>query len=183
MTTKPRIQTAAIRKPRTARKLVLTAILVPCALLTAGCSFITPLPPTDSINVGNGVGANLGPVKIRNAVMVTAEPNYVTTVSFIFMAINEGDEDATVLFGYNSELGYQTEDIFVPAKSEVTMGFHPDEEQMILTDLDTRAGGILSVYALSGEESDVMPVMVLTGDFEQYADLLPRLDDEVAIVE
>lgn len=184
MITKPRIPAAASGQRQSARSALLTAVIVPCILLASGCSFVTPLPPADSIDVGNGVGANLGPVKIRNAVMVTAEPNYVSTVSFIFTAINEGDEDAIVQFGFDSEFGYQTEDVVVPAKSEVTRGFHPGEKQMILTDLDTRAGGVLPVYVLAGEASDSLPVMVLTGDFEQYADLLPSSDyDELEIAD
>jgi len=128
---------------------------------------------TDIIDVGDGVGADLGDVAVRNAVMVSSQPDRTDRVSFLFAALNEGDAGATVQFVYTTAVECAVREVTVPSGSEVTRGFAPGDEQMILTDLDTRVGALVDVTVISGEYSAVLPVIVLGDDVEQYDNLGP----------
>jgi len=151
--------------------------MVSCTVVLTLSACIYPYEPINYTDVGDGVGADVGDLQLRNAVMVTADEDLTSTVSLIFTVLNETDRDQYLEILYSTTVDCAIKEVVVPAHSQVTRGFIPGQEQLILTDLDTRAGALMRVQVSAGDATTEMMVPVLNGDQPQYAPLVPMLDD------
>lgn len=141
------------------------------SVLAAGCNFIAPQHTFDIQDVVDGQNANVGDVAIRNALALTEDG---TEASLVVVLLNAGDEDADLQIEWPTASGSESESVEVPAGSEVSLGTAPDQDQLVLTDLDVTEGALLPVFFQYGDVTgSTVNVPVLTGGLSEYSTLLP----------
>ena len=157
--------------PVTLRTAAATVLAGSVAVLAAGCNFIAPQHTFDIDHVVDGRNVTVGEVALRNVLAITDDG---AEASLVMVLLNSGEEDAQVRFEYDTEAGTESQVVDVPAGTEVRRGTAPDEEQLVIDDLDVTPGALLPVFVQYGAETgQVVDVPVLTGGLPEYSTLLP----------
>ncbi|BDZ44849.1 hypothetical protein [Naasia aerilata] len=160
-------------KVRTAVSALLAAVL---AVSIAGCSFTNgnqTLPR--KYDPSDGVGANVGDLDVRNALIVTDDGS---RGSLVVTVINQTDKQKQLSMQYESSSataanGRETVRVNVPEFSTVTFGYD-ESEQVVLEDIDTTPGALFPVYFTSGNsEGAELKVPVLDTTLAEYDGLTP----------
>jgi hypothetical protein len=155
-------------KARHAASIVLAAGLL---LGSTGCTLFAVQGTLRHYEPSDGVGANIGDVKVRNLLGLSADGK---DVALVFTLVNAGDVGAAVGFQYRDAAGdKQTQFVNVGPHASASTG-NVGDEQLVLRGVDVQVGGLVSVYVQYGDaEGKELLVPVLDGSLEPYGDLLP----------
>jgi hypothetical protein len=158
------------------RARIAATVIVAASLLlsTAGCSFIAP-QMVKSYDPSDGVGAMVGKVEIRNALLLTKDGQ---VASFLVNLINDGPKTVNVLIQYDGttasgKSGKVDTRVKLDAGEVTTFG-SSDTRQLLFTGIDSKAGSLFPVFVqygtLTGKQ---LLVPVLDGSLPEYSKLLP----------
>ncbi|MBF4461718.1 MULTISPECIES: hypothetical protein [unclassified Rathayibacter] len=153
-------------KARIAASVVLA---VGVALATAGCNLVAPQATLKSYDPSDGVGATIGDLAIRNAMIISDDGELGALVVTV---VNSGSETETLEVQYESTSGRTTSDVDVaPGRTEIG----PEKtESVTMTGIDTIPGSLLRVYFQYGtQQGKELLVPVLTSGLEAYSTLTP----------
>lgn len=153
-------------------RIAATVVLAAGILIgTTGCGLIAPQATQLQYDPSDGVGADVGQVDIRNALLIADEEG--TSATLVASLVNRGDESHRVSIQFQGDTGKVTEEITVPAKSSVVLG---GDEGPTLTfrEIEAEPGSLFPVFFQYGEETGAkMLVPVLTNALEEYSTLGP----------
>lgn len=161
-------------KARIAASVVLA---VGVALATAGCNLVAPQATRKIYDPSDGVGATVGDVAIRNAMIISEDGEEGTLVVAL---VNSSDETVSVEVQYESATGRTSDTVdAVPGRTEVG----PDStEAVYMPGLDTIPGSLLPVYFQYGsEQGKELLVPVLTNALEAYSTLTPAPSEPATV--
>lgn len=155
--------------PVKARIAASVVLAVGVALATAGCNLVAPQATRKIYDPSDGVGATVGDLAIRNAMIVSDDGEAGT---LIVTLVNSTDEALSVEVQYEGSAGRTSDTVdAVPGRTEV----RPDSTEAVqMDDIDTIPGGLLPVYFQYGsEQGKELLVPVLTNALEAYSTLTP----------
>ena len=153
-------------KARIAASVVLA---VGVALATAGCNLVAPQATRAIYDPSDGVGATIGDLAIRNAMVISNEGEEGT---LIVTVVNDSAETETLEVQYESDEGRTDGELtIVPGRNQIG----PEQDQSVyMPGLDIVPGSLLPVYFQYGdEEGKEILVPVLTNALEAYSTLTP----------
>jgi hypothetical protein len=157
------------------RAVATIALAASLAVGLSGCNFFSPQRTLEKYDPSDGVGANLGDVDIRNALLVTDDGERATLVVSI-ANLTDADKQLRIEYpSYGPEAvdGKVSFQLGVPATSLTTTSTDGGD-QIILEDIDAPAGSLFSVYMQAGDAPGTeLRVPVLDGTFPRYEPLLP----------
>jgi hypothetical protein len=152
-------------------RIALAAVIaVGVALGTTGCELIQPQATTRHYDASDGVGVNVGALKLRNLIVLS---NDGELGSLLLTGVNTSGKDITLTVTYGSD----TKIIQTVPSSDfrgTTWGGH-DEPQIILGGIATAPGGMIELAMTDGVETVSTLVPVLTTGQPEYAGLQPKL--------
>jgi len=130
----------------------------------SACSLVAPQATLIQYDPADGVGADLGTVKVRDVQALLGESG---AVNVMFYVVNAGDEAAklSVAVGEGGIDGTTT--LNVPAGFASTVGGVGDTAKVIIEEpADARLGGLLPVYFQVGQaEGTQLQVPVLDASY------------------
>jgi hypothetical protein len=146
-----------------------SAILIGGLLLgTTGCSLFSEKATQIQYEPSDGTAANLGSIELRNVLAISDDGE---TVNLVMTAVNSSDKGVFVNVQYND--GDGEAQFYVAGNSSKSFG-QPDEDSVVLTDVDVEIGSLLPVYAQYGETpGKELMVPVLDGSLGEYSTLVP----------
>ncbi|HYI32847.1 MAG TPA: hypothetical protein VEX88_05235 [Glaciibacter sp.] len=153
-------------------RIAATVVLAAGILIgTTGCGLIAPQATQLQYDPSDGIGADVGEVDIRNALLITDEEGANATL--VASLVNRGDEPHRVSVQYEGNAGKVTEEVTVPAKSSIVLG-GDDGPTLTLREVDAQPGSLFPVFFQYGEETGAeMLVPVLTDALDEYSTLGP----------
>ena len=140
---------------------------------TAGCSFITPTATLNHYDPSDGIGAEVGDVKVRNVLAISNDDQ--SAVSLMVTVINTSSSSGSLRMQYESADGERI-DISKPVSSNEVKhyGTTVDGDMIVIDDADIRAGQLFPIYFQFGNPSgEELLVPVISGDDPIYSDLAP----------
>ena len=149
-------------------KMALTAAVVGVGLLTAGCGYITPQQTNHQYSASDGIRADLGPLKLRNILIVSAGEDQPGRV--IGAVYNSSSKDVKLTM--KGAEGSQTE-VAVKANSYTLLNDTTDEAILSTT------GGIpgslvdLKISESGTNVNETVKVPVLDSSIAEYKDYVP----------
>jgi len=159
------------------RARIAATVVVAASLLlsTAGCSFFAPQATLKRYDPSDGVGATVGQVKVRNALLLTKDGQ---VASFLVNLVNDGEKTVNVLIQYNGTTASGTSgkvDTRVQLDAGEVKTFGSSEtRQLIFTGIDSKAGSLFPVFVQYGTQTgEQLLVPVLDGSLSEYSTLLP----------
>lgn len=155
------------------RRLATIALVATTMLGTAGCTFITPQATDIQYNPADGVSADFGPLKVRDALVIADQDG--DSGNLVAAIANNSADSQTVTIEYGPQDAGNRETVRVPANSVLTLG-HDGEDALLLADLGTKPGEMVSVYFSGADESAVTLVPVFDGEHPYLGDLVPEAD-------
>jgi hypothetical protein len=159
-------------RARIAATVVLAASLL---LSTTGCSFFAVNSTLKKYDPSDGVGASIGNVKVRNALLLTKDGQ---EASFLVNLINTGEKTVSVKIQYNGttaagDTGKVNESVQLDAGEVRTFG-SSNTRQLIFNGIDSKPGSLFPVFVQYGSNSGKeLLVPVLNGALSEYSTLLP----------
>ncbi|MBH0129751.1 hypothetical protein [Salinibacterium sp. NK8237] len=149
--------------------------LIAGALLvgTAGCSFITPTATLNQYDPSDGIGADVGDVKVRNVLAISNDDD--SAVSLMITVVNTTSTSGSLRLQYESADGERI-DISKPITSNTvkTYGTEVDGDTIVITDAGIKAGQLFPIYLQFGDESgQELLIPVISGSDPIYSDLAP----------
>jgi hypothetical protein len=159
------------------RIVIAAAIAVGVALGTTGCELIQPQATTRHYDASDGVGVNVGKLKLRNLIVLSNDgvigslllTGVNTTGTPIDMVASYGSGDKVVQSIPSSDL------------NGTTWGGHGDT-QIILGNIGTKPGAMIEISFTDGVETVSTLVPVLTTGQPEYNGLEPRVTDTATAV-
>ena len=151
-------------------RIALAATLaVGVALGTSGCNLIQPQATTKHYDASDGIGVNVGALKLRNLIVLS---NDGELGSLLLTGVNTTGKDATLTVTYGG--GKQVQQV-IPSSDlrGTTWGGH-DEAQIILKDIATAPGSMIELGFTDGVETIPALVPVLTTGQPEYNGLEPK---------
>lgn len=159
-------------RARTVATVVLAASLL---LSTTGCSFFAVNSTLKPYDASDGVGAIVGQVKVRNAILLSSDGQLA---SFVVNFINDGTSPVDMLVQYNetSSTGATRKvNTRIPlAAGEVRTYGSSDTPQFLFNGIDAKVGTLFPVFIQYGTGTGTqLLVPVLNGALKEYSTLLP----------
>jgi len=153
------------------RMVLITALVAAVALGTAGCNLIQPQATTHHYDPSDGVGANVGDIKLRNLVLISDNGQ---VGQLMFDAINTTGTSITLHVAFTANGSVSKQNVIIPS-SEQPIGFGgPDEKQVQLSDFGVPPGGMIQLaFEAAGSETVTTFVPVLTTAQPEYKGLTP----------
>jgi hypothetical protein len=159
------------------RARIAATVVVAASLLlsTAGCSFFAPQSTLKRYDPSDGVGATVGQVKVRNALLLTKDGQ---VASFLVNLINDGQKTVNVLIQYDGTTASGTSGkvdtrVQLDAGEVKTFG-SSTTRQLIFTGINSKAGSNFPVFVQYGTQTgEQLLVPVLDGSLTEYSKLLP----------
>jgi hypothetical protein len=134
---------------------------------TAGCTFLTQQATLIQYDPSDGVGGNVGDVKILNAVALIGDDGQA--VSLLVTIVNEGDQSVNLNIQYLSGTEKTTTVKNLSRNSVTALGSAIGEEQLVVLSPGVKAGGLMPVYFQYGDHEGtqlLVPVLEATGQYE-----------------
>ncbi|NMR29340.1 hypothetical protein [Crystallibacter degradans] len=151
-------------KNRVQRALIAGAAAL--ALLgTAGCSAINEQATTFSYAASDGVVADIGPIDLRNLMIIAADAESPGRV--LGTAANTSDSPVQLSLA----VAGSTASVTVPANGQIR--FEEDENETILSNPGGIPGSIVDVTVQVNSDSQVIGVPVLDGTLAEYTEFVP----------
>jgi hypothetical protein len=147
---------------------IAAALAIGVALGTTGCNLIQPQATTKHYDASDGVGVNVGALKLRNLIVLS---NDGITGSLLLTGVNTTGLPLTLTITYASGSTKQV----VPSSDlrGKTWGGH-DEPQIILNNISTEPGAMIELSFTDGTETVATLIPVLTTQQPEYTGLEPR---------
>jgi hypothetical protein len=155
-------------RARIAASVVLAAGLL---LGTSGCAFFAPQSTLIQYNPGDGVGLQIGKVKVANALLLTKDGE---RASLLINFINEGTTSVDLKVQYTLKPGGKktTEVHLAPGQVKSFGGKVTD--QLILQGIHTKPGELYPIFFQYGSHTGQQKlIQVLDGTWSSYVGLLP----------
>jgi len=153
-----------------ARSAVSVVLVAGVLLGTSGCTFFTVQSTLQRYDPSNGVGTQVGTVKVRNALLLSADGE---TASFLVNLINDGQDPVDLRVQYTSTNGKVTSTFHLEAGAVKTFG-SKTTSQLVFKNIGKVAGTLLPVYFQYGSVSgQQLLVPILDGSQSEYSGLLP----------
>lgn len=155
-------------RARIAASVVLAAGLL---LGTSGCTFFSPQSTLIQYDPSDGVGIQIGSVKVRNALLLTQDSE---RASFLVSLINDGSTAVDFNIQYTLKPGgKKTTTVHLEAGEVKTFG-NTVTDQLILQGINKKAGQLYPVFFQSGTHTgQQLLIPVLDGSWSNYEGLLP----------
>jgi len=139
------------------------------ALGMSGCSFIATQATLIPYQPSDGIGAQVGDVKARNVLGLSADG---TDVAIVMTLVNSGERTIVNLQYTDADGEKQTEAIF--ANEGTTSIGNLEDDKLVLSNVDVTVGGRLAVYLQTGSaQGEGILVPVMDGTLPEYEPLLP----------
>ena len=139
---------------------------------TAGCTFISQQATLIHYDPSDGVGVNIGDVKVRNVILLVDDEGKAG--SLLVTIVNTGSKTETVTLQYSSGGDKLVTTKPVKAGESLSFGNTTDQEQILILDPGVAAGGLYPVYVQTGKEpGQQLMVPVLNTSLAQYSTLSP----------
>lgn len=154
-------------KSRLAASLALAAALMVGA---TGCTFSAKIATEKEYNPSDGVGAQVGELAIRNALLIGEtgdELNLVMTV------VNSAETDRRLQVQWSAGSERISENVFVTANGRTVFG-GPEQPQVIVTGSTDVIGGLVPIFfSYPGAAGVEVLVPVLDGALPEYELYIP----------
>ena len=154
-----------------ARVAASTALVAALLLGSTGCTFGATIATQKDYDPSDGVGAEVGELAIRNALLIGEtgeELNLVMTVA------SSADVNRRLIVQWQSGGERVSESIVVAAGDRTRIGGPNDEIQIIVAGSGATVGGLLPVFfSYTGAEGVQVPVPVLDGSLPEYELYIP----------
>ena len=153
------------------RSVLIAALIASVALGTAGCNLIQPQATTHHYDASDGVGVNVGPVQLRNLILISDNGD---AGQLMFDGVNTTGEDIILHVSFTVNGVVSTHDVKI-VSAEQPVGFGgPGEPQVQLYSFGVAPGGML-LLALQAADSETKSVYVpvLTTGQPEYSGLTP----------
>lgn len=161
------------------RAVATIALAASLAVGLSGCNFFSPQRTLEKYDPSDGVGANLGDIEIRNALLITDGGGEGERGTLVVSITNLTDQATQLRIEYPSFAadavdGKVSFQLGVPAKS-ITTTSAGDSGQIVLENIDAPAGSLFSVYMQAGDApgTDVRVPVLDSSTFNEYATLAP----------
>jgi len=155
------------------RRAAAAALASAIVLALSGCVFVTPREELDDPLVSGTTSVDVGSAKLRGLVIISDGSRAGSDGSLVLVALNDSVRDLVLHLTYASASGSRTAALDVPARSFVSRGTRPGQEQVILADLAAAPGGLLTLRVASAGRVARVDVPVLNGSLPYYATLTP----------
>ncbi|KAB1660353.1 DNA modification methylase [Pseudoclavibacter chungangensis] len=163
-------------KIRAAASLVLA---LAAAAGLAGCTLVSPQATTLHYDASDGVGVDVGGVKVRNAILLISPEDpgaSSTTANFIFGLVNHSGEAGTLTVSYSADGDSTSGEIEFPADEGIIEVGYGTGEQFVLEGVRLAAGATVEVTFTSSNGTTVQAfVPVLDGSITPYGSYLPTV--------
>ena len=154
-------------KSRLAASIALAAALL---IGTTGCTFFSPIATQKVYDPSDGVGAEVGDLLIRNAMLIGDDPENLNLVVTI---VNRSDSDRRLSVQWVAGGERITESMFVNANGRTAFG-GPEQDQVLVTGSTNVIGGLVPLFFSYGTAPGVeVLVPVLDGSLPEYELLVP----------
>lgn len=148
-------------------KLAMAAAAISIGLLSVtGCGYINPQQTNEQYSPSDGVREDLGPLQLRNMLIVSADANKPGRV--IGAVFNTSSSDATLTI---SGAGGSQATIPVKAKSQTYLNETTDAA--VLSTTGGAPGSVVPVTIKTGSDSRTVQFPVLDASLKEYAKYLP----------
>jgi hypothetical protein len=135
-----------------------------------GCSLFAPQSTTQGYDPSDGVGATLGSIEVRNALVFTKNGQ---EASLLVSLINDGQKPANVNIQYQGSDGKLTSTVRLDAGEAKTIGAE-GSKQLVMQGIDSEPGTLFPVFFQSGTDTGKqLLVPVLDAKEKEYRGLLP----------
>lgn len=159
------------------RARIVTSVIIGVAavLATTGCSYFATQSTLEHYDPSDGVGATVGNVDVRNALLLTKNGK---DASLVVDLINGGESTVNVsvqydVIGPSGTIGKVDKTIRLDAGEVKGYGGN-DEGQLILNHIKTRPGALFPVFVQYGDTTGKQVLVpVLNGALSEYSKLLP----------
>jgi hypothetical protein len=143
---------------------------------TAGCNFMSPTATAIQYDPSDGIGATIGELKVRNAILLSDRDDPVG--SLVVSLVNLGESGKKVLIQYTNDSGETVDETVIVGSGERESFGNTDQDQILFDDVDAQPGDLFPVFITYGDESgQVLLVPILDGTLPQYTDLVPTSSD------
>ena len=160
-------------KVRIAASIVLAAMVLTG---TAGCNFFSPTATAIQYDPSDGVGATIGDLKVRNAILLTDRDDPVG--SLVVSLVSVGEAGKKVLIQYTDADAQQVEESVIVGADERESFGNTGQDQILFENIDVQPGSLFPVFITYGDETgQQLLVPVLDGTLPQYTDLVPTSGD------
>lgn len=150
-------------------KLAMAAAAISIGLLSVtGCGYINPQQTNEQYSPSDGVRADLGPLQLRNMLIVSKDANKPGRV--IGAVFNTSSNDATLTI---SGAGGSQATIPVKAKSQTYL--NENSEPVILSTSGGAPGSMVPVTVKTGSESRTVQFPVQDASLKEYEKYLPTV--------
>ena len=135
-----------------------------------GCTFSAVQANQKFYDPSDGVGATVGDVDVRNALLISEDGE---TANFVVSFINSSSKSVTLNVSW--EVGSERVDRRVSIDAGTSRSFGNSSEPIEFEGIDTAPGDLFPVYFQYGSnEGEELLVPVLDGALPEYADLVPE---------
>lgn len=154
-------------KSRVAASIALAAALM---LGATGCTFSARIATDIPYDPSDGVGAEVGELSIRNALLIGDDPE---ELNLVMTVVSTADTDRRVSVQWEAEGERVTEEIFVGANGRTAFG-GPEQDQVLITGSGATIGGLVPVFfSYPGAEGVEVLIPVLDGTLPEYELFIP----------
>lgn len=155
-------------RARIAASVVLAAGLL---LGTSGCAFFAPQSTLIRYDPSDGIGTQVGNVKVRNALLLTQDGE---RASLLINFINDGNTPVDLTVQYTLKPGgTTTTTVHLKAGQVKTFG-DSESHQLVLQGIDKKPGELYPIFfQYGGHTGSQVLVPILDGTWSTYAGLLP----------
>ncbi|MGV3733967.1 MAG: DNA modification methylase [Microcella sp.] len=154
-------------KSRVAASIALAAALM---LGATGCTFSANIATEKPYDPSDGVGAEVGELSIRNALLIGDDPE---ELNLVMTVVSAADTDRRVTVQWEADGERVTEEIFVGANGRTAFG-GPEQDQVLITGSGATIGGLVPVFfAYPGAEGVEVLIPVLDGSLPEYELYIP----------
>lgn len=155
-------------RARIAASVVLAAGLL---LGTSGCAFFAPQSTLIQYDPSDGVGNQVGSVKVRNALLLTKDGQ---RASLLVSFINDGTSGVDLNVVYTLTPGGKKTSTIHLEPGEVRTFGNTETDQLILQGIDKQAGELYPIFFQYGSHTGQQSLVpVLDGSWSNYVGLLP----------
>jgi hypothetical protein len=135
-----------------------------------GCTFSANIATEKPYDPSDGVGAEVGELSIRNALLIGDDPE---ELNLVMTVVSAADTDRRVTVQWEADGERVTEEIFVGANGRTAFG-GPEQDQVLITGSGATIGGLFPVFfAYPGAEGVEVLIPVLDGSLPEYELYIP----------
>ncbi|HET8956992.1 MAG TPA: hypothetical protein VFM95_00905 [Microcella sp.] len=141
----------------------------------SGCTFAANIATQKPYDPSDGVGTTLGPVSVRNVLLITDEGN---NLNLVVTVANNSDEVIDLQVEWNLDRTEGQEFIELDPMSLTELG-GPDEQRIVIDGTDVVVGSLVPIFfTYEGAEGSQVQVPVLDGSLPEYELYVPPVTPE-----